>query len=91
MTKTSALRVTASSVCAVILLLSYRSSAFERLEGRILDDKTGMPVAATLLLSDGEGKPLEVEGRHSHVQYLGKRRCYVDGVFALNSSPQSCW
>jgi hypothetical protein len=87
MARSSVLRVTVSSVCAAILLLSYRSSALDRLEGRILDDKTGLPVAATLLLSDGDGKPLEVDGSHPHVQYLGKRRCYVDGVFTLNTRP----
>lgn len=87
MTRTSVFRVTASSACAALLLLAYRSSALGRLEGRILDDKTGTPVAATLLISDGEGKPLEIEGRHPHVQYLGKRRCYVDGAFTLNARP----
>ena len=74
-------------VFAALLLLSYWSLGLDRLEGRILDDKTGQPVAATLVLTDGEGKPLEIEGKHPHVQYLGKRRCYVDGTFALNSRP----
>jgi hypothetical protein len=71
----------------ILLLWSYRSSGVDRVEGHILDDKTGQPVAATLVLSDGDGKPIEVEGRHSHVQYLGKRRCYVDGAFVLNARP----
>ena len=73
---------------AALLLLAYWSLGLDRLEGRILDDKTGESVAATLVLADGEGKPLEIEGRHSHVEYLGKRRCYVDGTFALNSRPR---
>jgi hypothetical protein len=71
----------------VALLLSYRGSAVDRLEGRIIDDKTGQPVAATLLLSDGEGKALEIDGKHSHVRYLGKRRCYVDGAFVFSARP----
>jgi hypothetical protein len=75
------------SVFAVFLLLCYRSFGVDRLEGRILDDATGQPVAATLVLTDDEGKPVEVEGRHSHVEYLGKRRCYVDGAFALAVRP----
>jgi len=74
-------------VFAALLLLSYWSLGLDRLEGRILDDKTGQSVAATLVLTDGEGKPLEIEGKHSHVEYLGKRRCYVDGNFVLNSRP----
>ena len=37
--------------------------------------------------TDGDGKPIEIEGRHTHAEYLGKRRCYVDGAFALNERP----
>jgi hypothetical protein len=70
-----------------LLLNSYRISAVDRLEGRILDDTTGRPVAATVVLSDGDGKPLEIDGKHSHVQYLGRRRCYVDGSFSLSARP----
>jgi hypothetical protein len=40
-----------------------------------------------LLFYDSGGKPLEIEGSHSHVEYLGKRRCYVDGAFALKTRP----
>ena len=72
---------------AFLLLLSYRSLGVGGLEGRIVDDNTGQPVAATLLLADENGKPLEIEGSHAHVEYLGKRRCYVDGGFALNARP----
>ena len=46
------------------------------------------PIAATLLLFDQEGKPIEIDGKHPHVQYLGKRRCYVDGKFALSARPR---
>ena len=70
-----------------LLLLAYQHLGSDRLEGRIVDDKTGQPVAATVMITDGEGKPLEIEGKHSHVEYLGKRRCYVDGNFVLNSRP----
>ncbi len=80
-------RLMIASLFAVLLLLSYRSLGMNRLEGRILDDKTGQPVAATLVIADGEGKQLEIEGKHSHVEYLGKRRCYVDGSFVLNARP----
>lgn len=87
MTRSSTRRTTIGLLFAVLLLLAYRGSGVNRLEGRILDGKTGQPVAATLLLSDGEGRPVEVDGKHSHVQYLGKRRCYVDGAFVLNNRP----
>jgi hypothetical protein len=71
----------------VLLLLSYQDSRTVRMEGRIVDDETGQPVAATLLVADADGKALEIEGSHSHVEYLSKRRCYVDGAFALNARP----
>jgi hypothetical protein len=80
-------RLLMPSLFAVLLFLSYRSMGADRLEGRILDDKTGRPVAASLLITDGDGNPLEIEGEHSHVEYLGKRRCYVDGDFFLNARP----
>jgi hypothetical protein len=88
MTRNSIRRLMMLPLFAALLLLAYWSLGLDRLEGRILDDKTGESVAATLVLADGEGKPLEIEGRHSHVEYLGKRRCYVDGTFVLNSRPR---
>ncbi|MGI8784335.1 MAG: CehA/McbA family metallohydrolase [Acidobacteriota bacterium] len=80
-------RLIVVSLLAVLLLLSQMILGLDRLEGRIIDDKTGQPVAATLVVADGDGKPLEIEGKHSHVEYLGKRRCYVDGAFVLNARP----
>ncbi len=54
-----------------------------RLEARIVDDASGEPLAARVAVTNSDGKFLEIEGRHEHVQYLGKRWCYVDGSFAL--------
>ncbi len=54
-----------------------------RLEARIVEDATGEPLAARVAVTNPDGKFLEIEGRHEHVQYLGKRWCYVDGSFAL--------
>ena len=53
------------------------------LEVRIVDDKTGEPIAVRVVISDGDGKAVEIEGKHPHVGYLAKRRCYVDGAFSL--------
>ena len=54
-----------------------------RLEARIVDDTSGEPLAARVAVTNADGKFLEIDGRHEHVQYLGKRWCYVDGAFAL--------
>lgn len=80
-------RGVAGALFAILLGASYWSVAADRVQGRIVDDTTGEPLAATLFLSDENGKPLEIEGKHSHVTYLGKRRCYADGSFSLGSRP----
>jgi hypothetical protein len=53
------------------------------LEARIIDDASGEALAARVAVTNPDGKFVEIEGRHEHVQYLGKRWCYMDGSFAL--------
>jgi hypothetical protein len=55
------LRLVIRSLFALLLFLSYPALGMDRLEGRILDDKTGQPVAATLLLADGDRKRIEID------------------------------
>ena len=57
-----------------------------RLEANIVDDATDEPLAARVAVTDSEGKFVEIEGKHDHVQYLDKRWCYVDGSFAADDS-----
>jgi len=78
-------RVALGGSTLLLLALSYRITASDRLEAQILDNKTGQPVAATVVITDGNGKVVEVDGKHPHVTYLGKRRCYVDSAFSLAS------
>jgi hypothetical protein len=59
------------------------ASADPRLEARVVDDATGAPLAARVAVTNPDGRFVEIEGKHEHVQYLGKRWCYVDGSFAL--------
>jgi hypothetical protein len=54
-----------------------------RLEALVIDDATGAPLAARVTVTNSDGKVVEIEGKHEHVQYLDKRWCYVDGSFAL--------
>ncbi|MDI9433152.1 MAG: CehA/McbA family metallohydrolase [Planctomycetota bacterium] len=67
----------------VWLFLTSAADAATRLEGRIVDDANGQPLAARVAVTDADGKFVEIHGRHEHVEYLGKRWCYVDGSFAL--------
>jgi hypothetical protein len=50
---------------------------------RIVDDADGGPLAARVSVTDGEARPLEIDGSHAHVQHLGRRWCYVDGSFSV--------
>jgi hypothetical protein len=59
------------------------SMAAIRLEARIVDEATDEPSAARIAVTNPDGKFLEIEGQHAHVQYLTKRWCYVDGTFAV--------
>ncbi len=71
---------------AVLPLLGCHATAAgttSRLQAKVVDDATGAPVAARVAVTDPDGKFVEIEGTHEHVQYLGKRWCYVDGSFAL--------
>ena len=59
-----------------------------RFQGAIVDDQSGNPVAARICMKDTCGNTLEVDGSHTHVEYLGKRWCYVDGSFSLQLPAQ---
>jgi hypothetical protein len=65
-------------------LSAQLASGWSRLESRIVDEATGQPIAARVALTNPDGKFVEVDGQHAHVQYLNKRWCYVDGSFVLN-------
>jgi hypothetical protein len=67
----------------LLLGLPARLGAATAFEGRIVDDATGKPVAARVAVTDANGKFVEIEGQHAHVQYLNKRWCYVSGLFRL--------
>ncbi len=72
-------------LCAslVSMGLPLSAGAAARLEANVVDDASGQPLAARVAVTDVHGKFVEIAGRHEHVDYLGKRWCYVDGSFAL--------
>jgi hypothetical protein len=53
-----------------------------RLDARVVGDSDGQTLAARVALTDAAGRPVEIDGTHPHVHYLGKRWCYVDGAFS---------
>ncbi len=64
-------------------LWAQTPKASTRLEARVVDDGSGEPLAARVAVTNPDGTFVEIEGRHEHVLYLGKRWCYVDESFAL--------
>ncbi len=70
--------------CLAFGLFVQFATADTRLDARIVDDASGAPVAARVAVTDTNGKFVEIDGKHEHVQQLDKRWCYVDGVFAVH-------
>jgi hypothetical protein len=68
-------------VCGALCACRRPGGAAGRLEARIVDDATGNPLAARVAIADANGKHVEIDGKHQHVEQLGKRWCYVDGAF----------
>jgi hypothetical protein len=73
------------SLFAVPFLGQIRCEGAERrVDARVVDDVTGQPLAARVAITNAAGKFVEIQGKHSHVDYLGKRWCYVDGRFSVD-------
>jgi hypothetical protein len=72
-----------ASCCLVFGLCVSSACTDTRLEGRVVDDATGAPLAARVAVTDVNGKPLEIEGKHAHLNQFDKQWCYVDGAFAV--------
>ena len=56
--------------------------------GRIVDDQSVQPQAASLVVKGAQGERVEIDGAHPHVKYLRQRWCYVDGQFELSRDAQ---
>lgn len=52
--------------------------------GRIISAETGELLAASVVVTDRNGEAVEIQGNHAHVEYLGKKWCYVDETFDLD-------
>ncbi|MBN1362698.1 MAG: CehA/McbA family metallohydrolase [Sedimentisphaerales bacterium] len=80
------LRAAGCRVLALCLLLGGFGAGWveaARLEARVVDDASGAPLAARVAVTDSLGRFVDVDGTGAHVEYLGKRWCYVDGSFSL--------
>ena len=71
-------------VCGGPCACQKATHAAGRLQARIVDDATGAPLSARVAITDADGKPVEIDRAHEHVQQLGKRWYYVDGAFTAS-------
>ena len=84
-----------SSIISIVFLLlsfvinnSYASGEFT-FQGRIISADTGLPLAATVSVTTGNGLVVNLDGEHEFVYYLDKKRWYVNGTFSVTTSEDS--
>jgi hypothetical protein len=72
-----------------LTLSALTASGQVTFRGRVIDAETQLPLAATVSVTNGEGRALNLDGEHDHVFYLGKKRWYVDGEFSITTDEDS--
>ena len=77
-------------VTCVIVQTVY-ASGDKTFQGRIINADSGLPVAATVSVTNGDGVDVSLDGEHEHVYYLGKKRWYVDGTFQVSTNEDSLY
>ncbi len=69
---------------SVLLCCSSQFVCAQRtLRGRIVDANSGQPLMATVSVKNSDGNDIPIEGHHDLVDYLGKKRWYVEGEFTV--------
>jgi hypothetical protein len=58
-------------------------------QGHILSAESGLPIAATVSVTGGDGMDINLDRAHEFVYYLGKKRWYVDGSFSVTTMEDS--
>jgi hypothetical protein len=80
-------RVLPIRIAWFLAAIAVTAEAASRFEAHVVDDLSGLPLAARVAVTDVHGKFVEVDGDHAHVDYLQKRWCYFDGDFGLELPP----
>lgn len=57
--------------------------------GRVVSAETGLPLAATVSVTNSQGLAIGIDGEHQHVFYLGKKRWYINGTFSVTTTEDS--
>lgn len=69
----------------LIILSSCLSDKKNLYQGKIYMKEGKAPVSACVVINSTDGKRIEIEGEHAHVDYLDKRWCYADSTFGWKS------
>ncbi len=77
----------------VMLIINSLSSAFGQnsYSGRVVDVETGKQAWCTISVWDNRGYDVQIDGQHEFVNYLGKKRWYIDGEFSITSANDSLY
>ncbi len=67
------------------------ASGEKTFQGRIISAESGLLIAATVSVTNGDGLDVSLDGEHEHVYYLGKKRWYVDGTFQVSTYEDSLY
>ncbi len=68
--------------------VSYASGE-HTFKAKIVNAETGLPLAATVSVKNGDGNVINLIGEHEFVYYLEKKRWYVNGEFSLITDEDS--
>jgi len=74
-----------------VIVQTVYASGEKTFQGRIINAESGLPVAATVSVTNGEGLDVNLDGEYEHVYYLGIKRWYVDGFFKVSTSEDSLY
>ena len=78
-------------IFTTLLFCAMTAFAFAQgaITGTIMDAETGFPLVATVSVTNGEGRTVDLDGEHDHVFYLDKKRWYVEGEFSISTDEDS--
>lgn len=73
------------SIAILSFLLISSCNISNHYQITIIDDISGKQLPARVSVSDACGKSIHINGKTSHVEYLGKHWCYADGFFSIST------
>jgi hypothetical protein len=75
-------------IVVILLVMAVSCSKSNHYQITIVDDLSGQQSAARVSVTDPFGKPINIDGNPTHVEYLGKQWCYTEGLFSFTSTFQ---